>query len=83
MTSYTELENRFLRAIRTTQKEGGGIYVEAQLVINDELHTYGQFYSDDPSRSTFANDIPEAVSRFKRFYLPLYLKDVERIKSNV
>lgn len=77
MTTYTELEDRFLRAIRTSQVEGGGIYVEAQLAINNEIHTYGQHYSADPSASVFANDIPEAVSRFKRFYYPLFVKDVE------
>lgn len=80
--NYQALEDRFLKAIRTTQKEEGGIYVEARLAINNELHTYGQYYSDDPSKPTFANDVPEAVSRFKRFYFPLFLKDSEKIKQD-
>ena len=63
-----DLEMRFQRALRTSQKEGGGIYVEAQLAINDEIHTYGQFYR---------LNVPEAVEAFKKFYYPLFVQDVE------
>lgn len=62
------LEDRFHKAIRTSQKPGGGIYVEAQLAINDEIYTYGQFYR---------LNVPEAVEAFKKFYFPLFVTDVE------
>lgn len=60
--------DNFDKAIRTSQKSGGGIYVEAQVAINSEIYTYGQFYN---------LNVPEAVNRFKAFYGPLYLKDLE------
>lgn len=69
--------DNFDRAIRTTQIEGGGIYVEAKLAIGGEIYTYGQHYSHDPTRPTFAKNVPTAVKRFKKVYYPMYLSDVE------
>jgi hypothetical protein len=69
--------DNFNQAIRTTQVVDGSIYVEAQVAINDEVYTYGQYYSSNPKAVTYAENIPEAVKRFKAFYGPMYLQDVE------
>lgn len=67
-----DLNQRFNSAIRTSQKAGGGIYVEAQVAIDSEIYTYGQFYR---------LNVPEAVEAFKKFYYPLYVQDVERVTA--
>lgn len=70
--------DNFDKAIRTSQVSGGGVYVEAQVAINSEIYTYGQHYgSDNPDSPTYCKDIPHAVERFKAFYGPMYLKDLE------
>lgn len=70
--------NNFDKAIMTTQKEGGGVYVEAQVAIRGEIHTYGQFYSSKSDSPVFARNIPDAVQKFKNFYYPMYLNDLEQ-----
>lgn len=67
----------FTKHIRTTQVEGGGIYVEAVVPIDNENYKYGQHYSSDPTKPTYAGNIPDAVKRFKEFYYPMYLQDKE------
>ena len=67
----------FNSAIRTTQKEGGGIYVEAKIAIEGDIYTYAQHYSAVKGSPTYADNIPEAVDRFRRFYYPMYLQDIE------
>lgn len=69
---------KFNNAIRTKQLEGGGVYVSAQVVVGDETFNYGQHYSNDSTKPTFAKDVPTAVRRFKQFYYPMYLTDTEQ-----
>lgn len=71
------LQDRFQRAIRTTQSEGGGFYIEAVLAVNGEVNTYGQHYSPNEDSPTYAENLNVAVERFKKFYFPLYVQDME------
>lgn len=62
----------FNKGITTSQVIGGGVYVESQVVVKGKIHTYGQHY-----RETDVVDIPDAVEKFKAFYVPIYLKDLK------
>lgn len=76
------MQEQFEQAIRTTQKEGGGVYVEAQIAVGGEIYTYAQHYSSDSTKPTYAKDVPTAVDKFKAFYYPLYVEDFTANSGN-